>query len=82
MTGVEIDLPQMLARRERRTNEQRFLLEEYHSPLISFCMNIPGPVKTNGLIRKAFDTGKNLLLNSLNDNDASKILFYSLKRRE
>ena len=69
MTGVEIDLPQMLARRERRMNEQRFLLEEYHSPLISFCMNIPGPVKTNGLIRKAFDTGKNLLLNSLNDND-------------
>ena len=68
MTGKEIALAQMLARRERRVQEQEAFLKKYNSPLISFSMNIPGPVKTNGLIRKAFDTGKNLLLNSLNDN--------------
>ena len=65
MTGSEINLPQMLARREKRAHEQKIFLDKYHSPLISFNMNIPGPVKTNSLIRKAFDTGKNLILASL-----------------
>lgn len=65
MTGSEINLSQMLARREKRAHEQKIFLDKYHSPLISFNMNIPGPIKTNLLIRKAFDTGKNLILDSL-----------------
>ena len=65
MTGQEINLAQMLTRREKRSEEQKFFLDKYKSPLISFSMNIPGPVKTNSLIRKAFDTGKNLILDSL-----------------
>ena len=65
MTGKEINLTQMLARREERAHEQKIFLDKYHSPLISFNMNIPGPIKTNLLIRKAFDTGKNLILDSL-----------------
>ena len=65
MTGQEINLAQMLTRREKRSEEQKFFLDKYKSPLISFSMNIPGPVKTNLLIRKAFDTGKNLILDSL-----------------
>ena len=68
MTGNEINLAQMLARRERRVQEQEFFLKKYRSPLVSFTMNIPGPIKTNELIRKAFDKGKDLLLNSLNYN--------------
>ena len=69
MTGNEINLAQMLARRERRVQEQEALLKKYNFPLISFSMNIPGPIKTNELIRKAFDKGKNSLLNALNDNN-------------
>ena len=65
MTGTEITLSQMLSRREARANEQQLLLVKYHAPLVSFCMNIPGPIKTNDEIRKAFDTGKNSLLNAL-----------------
>ena len=68
MTGNEINLAQMLTRRERRVQEQEFFLKKYRSPLVSFTMNIPGPIKTNELIRKAFDKGKDLLLNSLNYN--------------
>ena len=62
MTGNEINLEQMLARREARAREQELLRKKYHGTLISFTMNIPGPVKTNELIRKAFETGKSLLL--------------------
>ena len=65
MTGNEITLPQMLARREARAGKQAEFLAEYDSPLVSFSMNIPGPVKTNALIRQAFDIGEILLLEGL-----------------
>ncbi|MBR2208076.1 MAG: citrate lyase holo-[Synergistaceae bacterium] len=71
MTGNEINLSQMLARREARANEQRNFLEKYHAPLISFSMNIPGPIKTNEKIRAAFYEGKNLILESLADIKAA-----------
>lgn len=62
---TEVNLSQMLSRREARANEQHLLLAKYNAPLISFTMNIPGPVKTNSLIRKAFNNGKISLLSSL-----------------
>ena len=65
MDGNEITLSQMLIRREKRANEQKLFREKYNSPLVSFSMNIPGPVKTNKLIRRAFDIGEILLLESL-----------------
>lgn len=65
MTGREINLSQMLARREERAAKQKFFLERYNSPLVSFSMNIPGPIKTNELIRRAFDIGEILLLETL-----------------
>ena len=65
MTGNEITLPQMLARREARAGKQAEFLAEYESPLVSFTMNIPGPVKTNPEIRRAFDIGEILLLEGL-----------------
>ncbi|MBQ6773664.1 MAG: citrate lyase holo-[Synergistaceae bacterium] len=65
MTGNEINLAQMLSRREARVLEQKNFLTKYNSPLISFSMNIPGPIKTNEAIRRAFDIGEILLLDSL-----------------
>ena len=62
MTGHEITLAQMLARREHRYHEQQSFLQKYHSPLVSFCMNIPGPIKTNQQIRRAFTSGRDALL--------------------
>lgn len=70
MTGIEISLQQMLARREARAEEQKKFLEKYNAPLISFSMNIPGPIKTNGKIRAAFDEGKNLIFEALEKNNA------------
>ena len=76
MTGSEITLQQMLSRREMRANNQQSFLTKYHSPLISFTMNIPGPVKTNESIRRAFDIGQILLLEGLARLNA-EILDYS-----
>ena len=65
MTGKIVDLPHMLARRESRSREQQAFLNAHHSPLVSFSMNIPGPVKTNALIFKAFTLGRDSLLSRL-----------------
>lgn len=53
----EVTLWQILQAREARAERQRELLEAYRRPLICFTMNIPGPVKTTPLIRRAFDWG-------------------------
>ena len=67
MEGTEIDLIQMLDCRERRGFIQNELLGKYHCPVISFCMNIPGPIKTNPQIREAFLTGLAALTTALEE---------------
>ncbi len=47
----------MLDAREARARRQRELLCALGRPLISFCMNIPGPVKDSPLIRRGFFEG-------------------------
>lgn len=56
----EIPLEQMLEARERRATRQQALLRP-ETTLISFSMNIAGPVKTSPLIRRGFTEGCALL---------------------
>ena len=70
MTGNEVTLSQMLSRREKRAYVQDLFLAKYHSPLVSFTMNIPGPIKTNDSISRAFDIGQILLLEGLARSNA------------
>ena len=65
MDETEVTLQEMMACRERRADLQRELLERYSTPVVSFTMNIPGPVKTDREIRKAFSIGKEELLSHL-----------------
>ena len=65
---TEVTLNQMLEARERRVLRQQQLLEEYGLPLISFTMNIAGPVKTSPLIERAFDEGLRSLRQRLPKN--------------
>ncbi len=55
LTGVEVNIMDMANRREARVYEQQALIDQYHQPVISFCMNIPGPVKTTPEIRTVFE---------------------------
>lgn len=60
-----VTITDMMNCRERRANLQTELIQQYQAPVLSFCMNIPGPVKTDGTIAKAFDIGKEQIYNAL-----------------
>ena len=60
-----VTLEQMLEARERRAHRQRALLEQYALPLVSFSMNIAGPVKNSPLIRRGFSAGQQALTEHL-----------------
>ena len=54
---MEVTLAQMLEARENRAFRQFQLNREFGKPIISFSMNIPGPVKDTPLIRRGFRAG-------------------------
>ena len=54
---MEVTLIQMLEAREERVMRQRALNRQWGLPIISFSMNIPGPVKDSPLIRRGFYAG-------------------------
>ncbi|MBR6185420.1 MAG: triphosphoribosyl-dephospho-CoA synthase CitG [Clostridia bacterium] len=60
-----VDLSQVLEARERRVYRQQALIEQYGLPLVSFSMNIAGPIKNSPLIRRGFLLGKRTLLTQL-----------------
>lgn len=57
----EVTLQEVLDARDRRAETQRRLLALHGRPVISYTMNIPGPVKDSPLIRRGFDEGLRLL---------------------
>ena len=57
-----VELSQMLAARDRRVERQDALLRQYGLPLVSFTLNIAGPVKNSPDIRRLFSLGRELLL--------------------
>ena len=50
-----VDVMDVLHARDRRAARQQELLAQYGAPLISFTMNIAGPVKRTALIDRGFD---------------------------
>lgn len=69
MQGIEVEIDEILDCREKRVAIQNEMIKKYNKPVISFTMNIPGPIKTNNEIKKAFDIGKNLILEKLKENN-------------
>ena len=60
-----VTVPMVLAARDERAARQQAWLQKYKRPLISFTMNIPGPVKSNALINAAFQIGQRRVENTL-----------------
>lgn len=54
---MEVTLEQMLAARENRAFRQMQAIHKFHMPIVSFSLNIPGPVKDSPLIRRGFAAG-------------------------
>ena len=56
--GIMPTLEEVLETREMRAGFEKKLLEKYpQDAIISFKLNIPGPVKNNDLIKRIFDLG-------------------------
>ena len=53
----EVTLMEMLEAREARASRQRELLDRYARPVVSFTLNIAGPVKNGPVLRRAFREG-------------------------
>lgn len=60
----EVTLQQVLSAREERARRQEAMLNR-SGTVISFSMNIPGPVKDTPLIRRAYCTGRRQLEDAL-----------------
>lgn len=73
LQGEEVSLEEILDAREERVYIQNELIKKYNLPILSFTMNIPGPVKTNEAIRKAFEYGKIKLLEKLEKNNTKML---------
>lgn len=54
---MEVTLDQMLEAREQRAWRLYSLNKQWGLPMVSFSMNIPGPVKVSPLIRRGFREG-------------------------
>lgn len=61
ITGKNVELSEMLAARERRQDIQQDLIAAYHCPVISFTLNIVGPVKVFPLALRTFYEGIRLI---------------------
>ncbi len=66
---MEVTLTQILSAREERAERQRMFLSKYRCPLISFTMNIAGPVKTSKLIERGFAVGLESIGKAIGDFD-------------
>ena len=75
---MSVSLQEILDAREARVQRQKALLAEYQKPIISFTMNIPGPVKLDRDVSIGFFVGCRLLRDAL----AGKILFAEEHREE
>lgn len=70
---TQVSVMDMLIARDRRVTIQSTLLRTYHVPLISFTLNIPGPVKILDKIPEVFKEGCEQIEHVLERN---KISFY------
>lgn len=63
--GDAVELEEMLQCRERRSYVQSIYLAKYHSPVLSFSMNIPGPVKVTDELHRIFKEARALIFDLL-----------------
>lgn len=75
---MEVTLQEILDAREARVMRQKELLAEYNKPILSFTMNIPGPIKLDRDVAIGFFVGCRLLRDAL----AGKILYLEEHRKE
>ena len=74
MPTVNVTLEDILRARDGRADAQQRLLHSHRLPLVSFTMNIAGPVKSAPLIELAFDAGLEALYAALGQPEAAEVI--------
>ena len=64
----KVEVADMMACREKRAAMQWDMIRRLGCPVLSFCMNIPGPVKTDPEILAAFREGRSAVCDMLERN--------------
>ncbi|MBR5390791.1 MAG: citrate lyase holo-[Clostridia bacterium] len=72
--SVEITLEELLQSRDDRAAFQTILLNGYHTPLVSFTVNMPGKIKRDRRSKTVFDAGVLAIREAL----AGQIVYYKL----
>ena len=78
---MEVTLLEMLEARERRALRQQALRNQYGKAMVSFTMNIAGPVKNSPLIRRGYILGKKLLRQQLEAAGIPVIYFEEIQEK-
>jgi holo-ACP synthase len=55
--GEEQSVQDILEARDMRVRYQEYLLDKYKMTIVSYKLNIPGPIKYSSLIKQIFDEG-------------------------
>lgn len=74
----EITLEKMLQVREERVAIQNRILENENLTLITFTMNIPGPIKNNQWIYQSFLLGKQDFVEYMKNDPIKEVLYRNL----
>lgn len=74
-SGPEITLPALLESRDDRAAFQRTLTQSYGQSLVSFTVNMPGPVKRSAASQRIFEAG----VRAIRERLAGCILYSKLR---
>lgn len=76
-----VSLEEMLIAREQRVMMQSNLIQNYRVPIISFTLNIPGPVKVFDNLPEIFDNGCEQIEHMLERNHTSFFFASSIEEK-
>ena len=69
--GEEQSVQDILEARDLRVRYQEYLLDKYKTTIISYKLDIPGPIKYSSLIKQIFDEGMLILKQKLEEASIS-----------
>lgn len=80
LIGKTVALEEMLNAREYRQYLQQTLIQQYQQPLISFTLNIVGPLKVFPLVMQAYQEGLSSIRNHCKANGLSILHFEEIRK--
>lgn len=81
INGENVELDEMLVARENRANIQNQLINNFNLPLVSFTLNIVGPIKVFPLTIATFEEGVKLIQNQCFSYNIEVVHYTEIKNK-